>query len=151
MDTWDVSSSLPRPSSTAWINYSGYNLPQSKMASTDLSRLPKADEIKALLHPSQKKVVRRVLRLNRLSSQSDQYQDHPELKLNLSTSVLKWRAMLSAQKRQLAKDELLAKNEGSNSRENVIIRTAKLEARRRALILKVRKAEPEAWPSKAPL
>lgn len=32
---------------------SGYNLPQPKMSNTDLSRLLKADEIKAVLRPPQ--------------------------------------------------------------------------------------------------
>ncbi|KAJ8947411.1 hypothetical protein NQ318_009617 [Aromia moschata] len=99
----------------------GYNLPQPKMANTDLSRLLKADEIKAVLRAPQKKVVRRVRRLNPLTN------TRAMLKLNPYAAVLKRQAILSAQKRQLARDELLAKKRGVTiSSENAVIRTAKL-------------------------
>ncbi|KAJ8981713.1 hypothetical protein NQ317_003778 [Molorchus minor] len=124
----------------SWKNPSqekkGYNLPQPKMSNTDLSRLLKADEIKAVLRPPQKKVVRRVRRLNPLSN------TRALLKLNPYAAVLKRQAILSAQKRQRTRDEVLAKKRGITlSPEDTVIRTAKLQARRRAQILKDKKSQ----------
>lgn len=121
----------------------GYNLPQPKMANTDLSRLLKADEIKAVLRAPQKKVVRRVRRLNPLTNAKAM------LKLNPYSAVLKREAILKNQKRTLERDEALAKKRGITlSPDNVIIRTKKLQERRRAQILKDKKSKPKK--AKAP-
>ncbi|XP_056630518.1 60S ribosomal protein L4 [Diorhabda carinulata] len=121
----------------------GYNLPQPKMANTDLSRLLKADEIKAVLRAPQKKVVRRVRRLNPLKNTKAM------LKLNPYAAVLKREAILKNQKRQLAREEALAKKRGITlSPDNAVIRTRKLQERRRAQILKASKAKPKK--AKAP-
>ncbi|CAH1169886.1 unnamed protein product [Phaedon cochleariae] len=116
----------------------GYNLPQPKMSNTDLSRLLKADEIKAVLKAPQKKIVRRVRRLNPLNNQ------RAMLQLNPYSAVLKRQAILSGQKRQLQRDEQLAKKRGITlTPESAVIRTAKLQARRRAQILKAKQAKPK--------
>ncbi|KAJ3654631.1 hypothetical protein Zmor_013806 [Zophobas morio] len=71
----------------------GYNLPQPKMSNTDLARLLKADEIKKVLRVPQKKVVRRVRRLNPLSN------TRAMLRLNPYAAVLKRKAILQTRKR----------------------------------------------------
>ncbi|XP_060516900.1 large ribosomal subunit protein uL4 [Cylas formicarius] len=115
----------------------GYNLPQTKMSNTDLSRLLKADEIKAVLRPPQKKVVRRVRRLNPLTNTK------ALVRLNPYAAVLKRQAVLSAKKRALAREELLAKKRGIQLPEtSPVVKSAKIQARRRAAILKVKKAKP---------
>ncbi|XP_018566324.1 60S ribosomal protein L4 [Anoplophora glabripennis] len=135
---------------TPSLEKKGYNLPQPKMSNTDLSRLLKADEIKAVLRRPQKKVVRRVRRLNPLNN------TRALLKLNPYAAVLKRQAILTAEKRQLVRDEQLAKKRGITlSPESAVIRSAKLQARRRAQILK-NKANPKKAkgsakaPAKAP-
>jgi len=116
----------------------GYNLPQPKMSNTDLSRLLKADEIKAVLRAPQKKVVRRVRRLNPLANTK------ALLKLNPYAAVLKREAILKSQKRQLQRDEALAKKRGITlSADDVVIRSKKLQERRRAQILKDKKSKPK--------
>ncbi|VEN45393.1 unnamed protein product [Callosobruchus maculatus] len=116
----------------------GYNLPQPKMANTDLSRLLKADEIKAVLRAPQKKVVRRVRRLNPLNN------TRAMLRLNPYAAVLKRQAILSGQKRQLQRDEALAKKRGITlPTTSPVVRSAKLQARRRAQILKDKKDKPK--------
>ncbi|CAG9854965.1 unnamed protein product [Phyllotreta striolata] len=116
----------------------GYNLPQPKMSNTDLSRLLKADEIKAVLKTPQKKVVRRVRRLNPLTNTKAM------LKLNPYAAVLKREAILKNQKRQLQRDEALAKKRGITlTPDNAVIRTRKLQERRRAQILKDKKSKPK--------
>ncbi|XP_050500077.1 60S ribosomal protein L4 [Diabrotica virgifera virgifera] len=123
---------------TASLEKKGYNLPQPKMANTDLSRLLKADEIKAVLRAPQKKVVRRVRRLNPLTNAKAM------LKLNPYAAVLKREAILKNQKRQLNREELLAKKRGITvSADNVVIRSRKLQERRRAQILKDKKSKPK--------
>jgi len=109
----------------------GYNLPQPKMSNTDLSRLLKADEIKKVLRAPQKKVVRRVRRLNPLTNA------RAMLKLNPYAAVLKRQSILATQKRALARDEALAKKRGITLPDtHPVIRSAKMQARRRAMILK---------------
>jgi large subunit ribosomal protein L4e len=128
---------------TQSLEKKAYNLPQPKMANTDLSRLLKADEIKAVLRAPQKKIVRRVRRLNPLTNAK------ALLKLNPYAAVLKREAILKNQKRQLARDEALAKKRGITLDPNhVVIRSKKLQERRRAQILKASKAKPKK--AKAP-
>lgn len=116
----------------------GYNLPQPKMANTDLSRLLKADEVKKVLRKPIKKIVRRVRRLNPLVNA------RAMVKLNPYAAVLKRHAILTTQKRQFARDQELAKKRGIPLPEtHGAIRSAKLQARRRAAILKDKKAKPK--------
>ncbi|KAH1001086.1 hypothetical protein HUJ04_013345 [Dendroctonus ponderosae] len=126
----------------------GYNLPETKMSNTDLSRLLKADEIKAVLRRPQKKIVRRVRRLNPLTNAKAM------LRLNPYSAVLKREAILSGQKRSLAREELLAKKRGITLPEtSPVIRSAKLQAKRRVQILKAQKAKaakPKKVAAKAP-
>uniref|UniRef100_A0A1A9WY39 Large ribosomal subunit protein uL4 C-terminal domain-containing protein n=1 Tax=Glossina brevipalpis TaxID=37001 RepID=A0A1A9WY39_9MUSC len=75
----------------------GYNLPQPKMANTDLSRLLKSEEIRNVLRDPRKKVFRRVRRLNPLSNVRQL------IKLNPYAEVLRRRAALAAEKRAIAK------------------------------------------------
>jgi len=56
--TWKADSKLKRD----------YNLPQPKMANTDLSRLLKSDEIQSVLRPRITKVIRRSIKQNPLKS-----------------------------------------------------------------------------------
>jgi len=117
----------------------GYNLPQTKMSNTDLSRLLKAEEIKAVLRPPQKKVVRRVRRLNPLNN------TRALVKLNPYAAVLKRQAILASEKRALVREEALAKKRGITlPPTSPVVRAAKLQATRRAQILKAKKAKPAA-------
>lgn len=81
----------------------GYNLPMPKMGNTDLTRLLKSEEIQKVLKPAQKKVVRRVRRLNPLRNTKAM------LRLNPYAAVLKRNAILTVQKRIKKRAEELAK------------------------------------------
>jgi len=67
----------------------GYNLPQPKMANTDLGRLLKSEEIRKVLRDPKKKIFRRVRRLNPLSN------TRQLIKLNPYAEVLKRHALLA--------------------------------------------------------
>lgn len=122
---------------TASTEKKGYNLPQTKMSNTDLSRLLKADEIKAVLRKPQKKIVRRVRRYNPLNNAKAM------LRLNPYAAVLKRQAILSSQKRNLTREAELAKKRGITLPDSSpVVKSAKLQARRRAAILKVKKVKP---------
>lgn len=82
--SWTESSTLKK----------GYNLPQPKMANTDLTRLLKSDEIRSVLRAPNKKVFRRVRRLNPLVNK------RALVRLNPYAAVVKRRAILSAEKRK---------------------------------------------------
>ena len=127
--TWSKPSALKR----------GYNLPQPKMANSDLSRLLKAEEIRKVLRPAQRKIVRRVRRRNPLKNA------RAMIRLNPYAAVLKRRAMLAAKKRQLLRDEALAKKRGItlNPSHPVII-TKKQSEMRKVAILKAREAKKNA-------
>lgn len=116
----------------------GYNLPQPKMANTDLSKLLKSDEIKSVLRAPQKKVVRRVRRLNPLVNA------RAMLKMNPYSAVLKRQAILATKKRALEREEALAKKRGIKlPAEHPVVRSAKMQAKRREQILKDKKAKPK--------
>lgn len=120
------------------VEKKGYNLPQPKMSNTDLSRLLKSDEIKNVLRAPQKKIVRRVRRLNPLNNAKAM------LKLNPYAAVTKRAAILSTQKRQLQRDENLAKKRGITlPTDHPVIRSAKLQARRKASIMKSKSLKPK--------
>ncbi|XP_044266661.1 60S ribosomal protein L4 [Tribolium madens] len=121
---------------TASAEKKGYNLPQPKMANTDLARLLKADEIKKVLRVPQKKVVRRVRRFNPLAN------TRAMLRLNPYAAVLKREAILSSQKRQASRDEILAKKRKITLPDTSrVVRSAKLQARRRQAILKAKSSK----------
>jgi len=82
--TWSKPSTLKK----------GYNLPQPKMANTDLSRLLKSEEIRSVLRAPKKKVFRHVRRLNPLVNK------RALVRLNPYAAVLKRRAVLAAEKRK---------------------------------------------------
>jgi large subunit ribosomal protein L4e len=84
----------------------GYNLPQPKMANTDLSRLLKSLEINKVLRAPRKTVFRRVRRLNPLAN------TRQLVKLNPYAEVVKRRAILSLQKRKAERDLEFAKRRG---------------------------------------
>jgi len=125
-----------------WKNASkvkkGYSLPQPKMANTDLSRLLKAEEIRRVLRRPQKKVVRRVRRLNPLNN------TRAMLGLNPYAAVLKRHAILATEKRKLVRDENLAKKRGITlPAVHPVIKSAKLQKRRKEAILKVKSSKPK--------
>lgn len=82
--TWEEASKLKK----------GYNLPQPKMANTDLSRLLKSEEIRSVLRAPNKKVFRSVRRLNPLVNK------RALVRLNPYAAVVKRRAILSAEGRK---------------------------------------------------
>lgn len=84
----------------------GYNLPQPKMANTDLSRLLKAEEIQKVLKSPEKGVKRAVKKLNPLTN------TRAMLALNPYAAVQKRRALLLAKIRKRARETLLAKKRG---------------------------------------
>jgi len=116
----------------------GYNLPQPKMANTDLSKLLKSDEIKSVLRAPQKKVVRRVHKLNPLRNARVMQQ------LNPFSAVLKRQAILTERKRALMREEALAKKRGITlPADHPVVRSAKMQTKRRAQIVKDRKKTPK--------
>lgn len=74
----------------------GFNLPQPKMANTDLSRLLKSAEIKSALRPRNTTVVRKQVKKNPLKNA------HAMVKLNPYAAVLKRRAILRTRAKALA-------------------------------------------------
>ncbi|XP_045471986.1 60S ribosomal protein L4-like [Harmonia axyridis] len=113
----------------------GFTLPQPKMANTDLSRLLKSEEIKKVLRAPQKKINRRVRRLNPLKNTKAM------LKLNPYSAVLKREAILSAQKRQ--REQILAeKRDTPLPADHAVSKTAALLERRAAQKKKVAKKAP---------
>ncbi|XP_015513903.1 large ribosomal subunit protein uL4 [Neodiprion pinetum] len=116
----------------------GYNLPFPKMANTDLARLLKSDEIRKVLRAPRKKVVRSVKKLNPLNN------TRAMLRLNPYAAVLKRRAILTANKRQLARDLLLAEKRGIKlSPKSTIAKTQKTLEIRKKQILKAKAAKPK--------
>lgn len=129
--TWDKSSTLKK----------GYNLPQPKMANTDLSRLLKSEEIRSVLRAPKKTQFRSVRRLNPLVNK------RALVKLNPYAAVLKRRAILSAEARKHATNVEDAKRRGiklSKSNPSVIFQRAlevrKAQLKKAAAARKTRKA-----------
>ncbi|XP_026472916.1 60S ribosomal protein L4 [Ctenocephalides felis] len=116
----------------------GYNLPQPKMANTDLARLLKSEEIRKVLRAPKKTVTRRVKKLNPLTNA------RAMLKLNPYAAVTKRKAILATKKRLLEKVLLDAKKSGTKlSDSHVAVRTAKLIEKRRAALKKAKAAKPK--------
>lgn len=116
----------------------GYNLPQPKMANTDLARLLKAEEIRKVLRAPRKNIVRRVRRLNPLVNA------RAMLRLNPYAAVLKRQAILANEKRKNEREIVLAKRRGITlPDEHPAIRSAKLQKYRREAILKSKAGKPK--------
>jgi len=84
----------------------GWNLPQPKMANTDLSALLKSDAIRSVLRAPNKKVTRAVVRTNPLKN------IRTMLQLNPYAAVVKKNAELTAEKNLRAKAAAIAKQSG---------------------------------------
>uniref|UniRef100_A0A6M2DJ70 Putative ribosomal protein n=1 Tax=Xenopsylla cheopis TaxID=163159 RepID=A0A6M2DJ70_XENCH len=116
----------------------GYNLPQPKMANTDLARLLKSEEIRKVLRAPKKTITRRVKKLNPLSN------TRAMLKLNPYAAVTKRKAILATKKRLLEKVLADAKKSGTKLSDNdVAVRTAKLIEKRRAALKKAKASKPK--------
>lgn len=109
----------------------GYNLPQPKMANTDLSRLLKSDEIRKVLRDPKKKIFRRVRRLNPLSN------TRALIKLNPYAEVVKRRALLAAEKRKVQRALENAKRRKIElPKKHFAVRANKIEENRKKQLLK---------------
>jgi len=84
----------------------GWNLPQPKMANTDLSALLKSDAIRAVLRAPNRKVSRAVVKTNPLKN------IRTMLQLNPYAAVIKKNAELTAEKNLRAKAAVVAKKSG---------------------------------------
>jgi len=91
-----------KPSATK----AGWNLPQPKMANTDLSAILKSDAIRAVLRAPNRKVTRAVVRTNPLKN------IRTMLQLNPYSAVVKKNAELMAEKNLRAKAAKIAKASG---------------------------------------
>lgn len=94
--SWKVSSTLKK----------GYNLPQPKMANTDLSRLLKSEEIRKVLKAPNKTIFRHRRRLNPLVNK------RALVKLNPYAEVVKRRAILAQENRKNLRTVETAKRRG---------------------------------------
>lgn len=83
-----------------------FNLPQPKMANTDLSRLLKSDEIRKVLRSPNKRVVRATRKLNPLTNTKAM------LRLNPYSAVLRRKAVLDQQRRDNVRALALAEKRG---------------------------------------
>ena len=109
----------------------GYNLPQPKMSNTDLTRLLKSEEIRKVIRDPRKKVFRRVRRLNPLSNVRQL------IKLNPYAEVLRRRAALAAEKRNVAKALLKAKkNNVQLAKSHFAVVATKAQANRTKMLQK---------------
>lgn len=126
--SWKESSTLKK----------NYNLPQPKMANTDLSRLLKSEEIRKVLQAPNKSVFRSVRRLNPLVNK------RALVKLNPYAEVLKRRAILALQTRTHQRAVETARRSGAAlpAKSPSKIAVIQLAARRKQLIAsaKARKA-----------
>lgn len=109
----------------------GFNLPQPKMANTDLSRLLKADEIRKVLRAPNKRVERAKRKLNPLTN------TRALLRLNPYAAVLRRKAFLDQQRSAIQKELQNAEKLGIKLPEtHVAVRAQKLREARRAAIKK---------------
>ncbi|CAG9137890.1 unnamed protein product [Plutella xylostella] len=83
-----------------------FNLPQPKMANTDLSRLLKSDEIRKVLRAPNKRVTRATRKLNPLTNSKAM------LRLNPFSAVLRRKAVLDQQRRNNIRALELAEKRG---------------------------------------
>lgn len=136
--TWKTGSTLKK----------GYNLPQPKMANTDLQRLLKSEEIRKVLNAPNKSVFRSQRRLNPLVNK------RALVKLNPYAEVVKRRAILAQQTRAHERVVAAAKRTGVKlSPKNRSVLSLKRAATRREQLVKsaaARKVRRAAAAKKAP-
>ncbi|GAB0094879.1 60S ribosomal protein L4 [Sergentomyia squamirostris] len=109
----------------------GYNLPQPKMANTDLTRLLKSEEIRRVLRRPKHQPKRHVRRLNPLKNA------RALVKLNPYAEVVKRRAILGAQKHKLQKKLEAAKLRKKPLKpSNYIVRTLRKDELRKKQLQK---------------
>lgn len=119
--TWKAGSTLKK----------GYNLPQPKMANTDLQRLLKSEEIRKVLNAPNRAVFRRQRRLNPLVNK------RALVRLNPYAEVLKRRAILAQQTRAHERVIASAKRTGVTlSAKNASVLSLKRAATRREQLVK---------------
>jgi len=108
----------------------GFNLPQPKMSNTDLTRLLKSEEIRKVLRSPKKGVTRAVKKLNPLRN------TRALLALNPYAAVLKRKAILTAQAREKARAELLAKKRGITLPKSEEEKKAEVRRQKRQAVVK---------------
>lgn len=119
--SWKVSSTLKK----------GYNLPQPKMANTDLSRLLRSEEIRKVLKAPNKTVFRHRRRLNPLVNK------RALVKLNPYAEVVKRRAILAQENRKNLRTVETAKRRGIKlSTKNTAVVSLKQNAVRHQQLIK---------------
>merc|ERR1712072_567230 len=96
----------------------GWNLPQPKMANTDLSKLLKSEEIRKVLRAPNRKVKKAVVKTNPLKN------IRTMLQLNPYAAVQKKNAELTTAKNVRAKAELVAKATGKPAPANPMAKRA---------------------------
>jgi len=118
--SWKVPSTLKK----------GYNLPQPKMANTDLSRLLKSEEIRKVLKAPNKTIIRRKRRLNPLVNK------RALVKLNPYAEVVKRRAILAQENRKNLRTVEAAKRRGITLavKNSSVIKLKQSEVRKKQLI-----------------
>jgi large subunit ribosomal protein L4e len=119
--SWKVSSTLKK----------GYNLPQPKMANTDLSRLLRSEEIRKVLKAPNKTIFRHRRRLNPLVNK------RALVKLNPYAEVVKRRAILAQENRKNLRTVETAKRRGIKlSAKNTAVISLKQDATRHQQLIK---------------
>lgn len=109
----------------------GYNLPQPKMANTDLARLLKSEEIRKVLKAPNKTVVRHRRRLNPLVNK------RALVKLNPYAEVVKRRAILAQENRKHLRTVETAKRRGITlSKKNAAVISLKQDSTRHQQLIK---------------
>ncbi|CAH2083459.1 unnamed protein product [Euphydryas editha] len=123
-----------------------FNLPQPKMANTDLSRLLKCDEIRKVLRAPNKRVVRATRKLNPLTN------SRAMLRLNPFAAVLKRKAVLDQQRKNNLRALALAEKRGIKLPESdPAVKAQKLrEKRAKSIKLAVSKKPKKAPVKKTP-
>jgi len=106
--TWKQESKLKRH----------YNLPQPKMANTDLSRILKSDEIQKALRPKKTTVLRRTVKRNPLKNPLVMR------KLNPYSAVLKKYSRINNERRKAARELLIKKRRGQKVDEKAVQKAA---------------------------
>jgi large subunit ribosomal protein L4e len=102
----------------------GWNLPQPKMACTDLGKLLKSEEIRAVLRAPNRKILKRVIKTNPLKNVRTM------LQLNPYSAVLKKNAELVSSKRFNEKAAAKAKKAGKKPAANPMAKRAAAVAKK---------------------
>lgn len=108
--TWKAESKLKRD----------YNLPQPKMANTDLSRILKSDEIQSVLRPRNTKVVHRSIKRNPLKSSVVMR------RLNPHALILKSQARANNEARRKARELVRQSKSGKKVDQKLLNKSAKV-------------------------